>query len=224
MPGGARSDARWIFHIGHVGSTLVARLLGELDGSAGGARAAHPARSCAALDPARARDFVPAIRKLFSRTLRRRPGGAGQGDQLRQRDRRASWCRPGGRALFLTATPRNYIASILAGDNRVQRTARAGPRAAPQRMAGRVDGLGRRANHAELAAAAWACEMTALEAAAEALPNAHILWIDFDRCSTMSATACGAIAACLGLDAPAEAACSARRQPAARALFQGAGI
>ncbi|HEV8407226.1 MAG TPA: hypothetical protein VGQ34_04755, partial [Sphingomicrobium sp.] len=28
---GMRSDARWIFHIGHVGSTLVSRLLGELD-------------------------------------------------------------------------------------------------------------------------------------------------------------------------------------------------
>ena len=25
-----RNDARWIFHIGHVGSTLVSRLLGEL--------------------------------------------------------------------------------------------------------------------------------------------------------------------------------------------------
>src|SRR5882672_12413594 len=28
----ARRDARWIFHIGHVGSTLISRLLGELDG------------------------------------------------------------------------------------------------------------------------------------------------------------------------------------------------
>src|SRR5205814_3020599 len=27
-----RADARWIFHIGHVGSTLVSRLLGELGG------------------------------------------------------------------------------------------------------------------------------------------------------------------------------------------------
>ena len=26
-----RTDARWIFHVGHVGSTLVSRLLGELD-------------------------------------------------------------------------------------------------------------------------------------------------------------------------------------------------
>ena len=30
--GDMRTDARWIFHIGHVGSTLVSRLLGELDG------------------------------------------------------------------------------------------------------------------------------------------------------------------------------------------------
>ena len=27
-----RQDARWIFHIGHVGSTLVSRLLGEIRG------------------------------------------------------------------------------------------------------------------------------------------------------------------------------------------------
>src|SRR4051794_36809846 len=31
-PADVRTDARWIFHIGHVGSTLVSRLLGELDG------------------------------------------------------------------------------------------------------------------------------------------------------------------------------------------------
>src|SRR3954447_7617651 len=32
MTADLRSDARWIFHIGHVGSTLISRLLGELDG------------------------------------------------------------------------------------------------------------------------------------------------------------------------------------------------
>src|SRR5207237_4980064 len=31
MAGDLRRDARWIFHIGHVGSTLVSRLLGEID-------------------------------------------------------------------------------------------------------------------------------------------------------------------------------------------------
>jgi len=32
VTGDPRSDARWIFHIGHVGSTLLSRLLGEIDG------------------------------------------------------------------------------------------------------------------------------------------------------------------------------------------------
>ncbi|MGH6658711.1 MAG: hypothetical protein ACREBM_03545, partial [Sphingomicrobium sp.] len=40
---------------------------------------------------------------------------------------------------------------------------------------------GQSGSDAGLAALAWACEMTALEAAAEALPNARILWIDFDQ-------------------------------------------
>ena len=31
MSGALRHDARWIFHIGHVGSTLISRLLGEID-------------------------------------------------------------------------------------------------------------------------------------------------------------------------------------------------
>ena len=35
VEGDLRTDARWIFHIGHVGSTLVSRLLGELDGVLG---------------------------------------------------------------------------------------------------------------------------------------------------------------------------------------------
>src|SRR6478752_1135147 len=32
VAGDVRTDARWIFHIGHVGSTLVSRLLGEIAG------------------------------------------------------------------------------------------------------------------------------------------------------------------------------------------------
>ena len=44
MPANARADARWIFHIGHVGSTLIARLLGELAERSVGARAESVAR------------------------------------------------------------------------------------------------------------------------------------------------------------------------------------
>jgi hypothetical protein len=48
------------------------------------------------------------------------------------------------------------------------------------RMAGRVGTFTVR-NDAEFAAAAWACEMTALEASAEAMSDRRIAWADFDR-------------------------------------------
>ncbi len=72
---------------------------------------------------------------------------------------------PGERALFMYATPRNYIASILAGENSgSELRALAASRA--QRLARRVSALWAAHSDAELAAVAWACEMTALEAAA----------------------------------------------------------
>ena len=77
------------------------------------------------------------------------------------------------------ATPANYIASILAGENSLQelRTL-AGSRA--KRLNSRDIYLPTQ-NDAELAAAAWACEMTALETSAEAMEDRRIEWADFDR-------------------------------------------
>jgi hypothetical protein len=50
------------------------------------------------------------------------------------------------------------------------------------RLSRRVKGMERHDHSdAHLAAAAWACEMTALEAAAEAMPGTPIMWLDFDR-------------------------------------------
>src|SRR5918993_281210 len=66
IPGEARNDARWIFHIGHVGSTLVARLLGELDGVLA-VREPRILRDLATAD--RREPFVPGVRKLLSRTF-----------------------------------------------------------------------------------------------------------------------------------------------------------
>src|SRR5204863_9642104 len=66
---------------------------------------------------------------------------------------------PGERALFMYATPRNYIASILAGENSVTELRMLAENRA-QRMQGRVPGFAQPTNDAELAAAAWACEMT----------------------------------------------------------------
>ena len=68
------------------------------------------------------------------------------------------------------------------------------------RMAARVGTLTVR-NDAELAAAAWACEMTALEAAAEAMPDRHIAWADFDHMLTDMPTELARIAAFFGFRA-----------------------
>jgi hypothetical protein len=81
--------------------------------------------------------------------------------------------------LFVTASPRNYVASILAGENSVKEL-HALTDYRTQRMTGRVIGRDVSASDAHRAAAAWACEMTSLEAAAESMADRSILWVDFD--------------------------------------------
>ena len=78
------------------------------------------------------------------------------------------------------ASPSAYIESILAGPNSViEMRHLAASRA--HRAAARVSGLEPATSEAELAAAAWACEMTSLEAAAEAFQDISVDWVDFDR-------------------------------------------
>ena len=173
-----RDDARWIFHIGHVGSTLVARLLGELPNVLAVREPRFLRDLCAVDGPSRA-DYVPATRALFSRSF-----GSGQAALVKATSF-VSEIAPelvgaDGRALFLTASAPQYIATILAGENNVRELHALAPVRA-ERMAARVPGLGSPTNAADLAAAAWACEMTALEAAAETLPRTNVVWVDFDR-------------------------------------------
>ena len=90
----------------------------------------------------------------------------------------------GSAVLFLYATPANYIASILAGENSLKELAALHPVRA-ERLRNRGIELGDcDRSPAHRAAAAWACEMTSLEAAADAMPNSPILWGDFDRMLT----------------------------------------
>jgi hypothetical protein len=79
------------------------------------------------------------------------------------------------------ASPPNYIASILAGENSVKELRiLAQPRA--DRMSGRVFGLDQQQpTDAHRAAAAWACEMTSLEKGADQMGDRSIEWMDFDR-------------------------------------------
>jgi hypothetical protein len=177
--GDMRSDARWIFHIGHVGSTLVSRLLGEIRGVLG-IREPRLLRDLA-LTPAEIRQrYIAPVPKLMSRTFAEFEVTCVKA---------TSWASeiapelvpPGERALFMYATPRNYIASILAGENSVKEL-RILVQSRADRMTDRVSGLeDQQRNDAHRAAAAWACEMTSIESAAERMADRQIEWADFDR-------------------------------------------
>ena len=176
MAGDRRSDARWIFHIGHVGSTLVSRLVGELDGVLA-IREPRLLRDLALSPPEVRSRYLPQIARLMSRSF----GETACVKATSFVSEIAPELVPRGeRALFMYATPRNYVASILAGENSlVELHHLAASRA--QRLARRGSALWAAHSDAELAAVAWACEMTSLEAAADAMADRHIEWADFDR-------------------------------------------
>lgn len=171
-----RSDARWIFHIGHVGSTLISRLLGEL-GDVLSIREPRLLRDLA-LTPADIRHrYIAPVPRLMSRTFAEAELACVKATSFAS-EIAPELVPPGERALFLFATPRNYIASILAGENSLQELRLlAGSRA--QRLNARSVYLPAQ-NEADLAAAAWATEMTALETAAERMSDRQIAWADFD--------------------------------------------
>ncbi len=118
MSGELRHDARWIFHIGHVGSTLLSRLLGELDGVLA-VREPRLLRDLALSPPDVRATLHRACREADVAHLRRVGDRLRQSHQLRERNR-TGLVPTGERALFMYATPRNYIASILAGENSLQ--------------------------------------------------------------------------------------------------------
>ena len=162
------TDARWIFHIGHVGSTLVSRLLGELDGVLA-IREPRLLRDLALIRRGRQRaTIVAGFRKLMSRTFGDDRSRLREGDQLRQRDRARTGSRGERGAVHVRDARRTYIASILAGENSVRSCSAAGLRSRAERDRGACQHWRRRKSDAQLAAVAWACEMTSLEAAAGA--------------------------------------------------------
>jgi hypothetical protein len=173
--------AHFLFHIGHVGSTLLARLLGE-----------HPTLF-ALREPMLLRAAVPGT------------DGAGGGLTIAQQvallsrtwrpDQRALIkttsfvseiaadllaVAPGARALLLYTSALTYLRAILAGPNSRLETRALG--------ASRLERLRRRTavpipppeSEGQWVAMSWLCEMTAL-AATSAQFDARVLWMDFER-------------------------------------------
>jgi hypothetical protein len=201
MAGDLRQDARWIFHIGHVGSTLASRLLGELAGVLG-VREPRLLRDLAMSPPKVRARYVPAAARLMSRTF-----AEGECACVKA----TSWASEiapdlvprGERALLMFATPRNYVASILAGENSLKELHALAP-VRDQRLQRRRLSFPAARSNSDLAAMAWACEITSLEAAADAMSDRHISWADFDRFLGNVEGELGRIAADLGFAAPAE--------------------
>ena len=199
MPSDARSDARWVFHIGHVGSTLIARLLGELDGLLS-IREPRILRDVAAMPAEQRGAIMPAVQRLLSRTFAAQETALVKTTSFVS-EIAAELVAQDERALFLTVDPRTYIATILAGPNSLKELATLADIRA-RRMAGRVHGLAG-SSEAQLAAAAWACEMTALETAAAAMPDRRIMWGNFDWLLDDMEAGLSEIAAFFGFAAPA---------------------
>ncbi|HEX4078069.1 MAG TPA: hypothetical protein VHX61_04230 [Rhizomicrobium sp.] len=177
-----RESCYFIFHIGHVGSTLLSRLLGR-----------HPAlfsvrepeilRTLALMRNANlAASYLPVFLRLWSRTydagaravVKASSFVSDLASQILVQDYAP-------RALVMGVAPETYLATIFGGEN-APREARA---LAPFRLARLRARLGcawriEDMSEGEIVALGWACEATAL-AAATAQSGGRVHIINFDR-------------------------------------------
>jgi hypothetical protein len=186
---GAPVACDFIFHVGHVGSTLLSRLLGfhprvfslrepqalrtfvKADVADAPWTADEQARRLAVFLALYSRVWAPPQRALIKAT-----------SVVSELAPRLLDLAPGSRALMMTVAPDAYLATILGGPNsRLELK-----QAAPERLArlGRRLGepldVGDALSEGELAAMSWACEMAGLTAAAASHPD-RVRWVDFDR-------------------------------------------
>jgi hypothetical protein len=188
---GARRDAQYIFHIGHVGSTLISRLLGELPGIFAlreplivrtfDERLAERGQPEALWDPATLPARIDVLTSLLSRTFRPEQRALVKATSFTS-ESAAELVPAGSKALLLYASPERWMETILAGEN--SRTTMRGTAQASLRRLHRRSGEQRwnlwEMNEGERIAMAWATEMTSLAQAEERLPEGATLWMDFD--------------------------------------------
>lgn len=177
---GMPERCHFIFHISHVGSTLLSRLLGD-----------HPAlfslreplvfRALAELhrrgDP-RLADLAGIFLPLWSRTYT--PQQTALIKCTSFVSEMALWLLeriPTARAILMYVPPRRFLEGLLEGamsditENAAQRAERLQRRCA---LTAPTESPG------EQVAQAWLCEMTALAAAARRFPD-RVLWLDFEH-------------------------------------------
>ena len=183
--------AHYLFHIGHVGSTLVSRLIGEWAGFFSVREpailrvvASDPSRTFGGLD-------LPAVLSLLARTWRQ-----DQRAVIKATSFVAEIAQPileidrDARAIFMFTPALAYLRCILGGPNsRVEARS-----LAPSRLERLRRRLGSEAapleprSEGEWIAMSWLAEMAALRTAEDRF-GARVLWVDFD--AFLSAPASG---------------------------------
>lgn len=185
-------SAQFIFHISHVGSTLISRLLG-----------AHPnvfalrqpallpelaythLKSATAPPQWRGERFEArflALLKLWSRTFRRSQRSIIKIPSFVSELANLIFAQPyEPKAIFMFASPERHLANILRSQGSMRETQR---RAAMRlfRLNNRLGTHFRQQDMSmsETVAMSWASEMTSLAEAASAFPE-RVLWVDFDQ-------------------------------------------
>lgn len=184
-----RADVAYIFHIGHVGSTLLSRMMGA-HAAVHALREPATLRTLAQLAPelATAESMVApeafdrrlsSLVKLWARTYAPDQRSVVKATSFASELAPRLLAQPqAGRSLAMFVKPEIYIASILGGENSRQELktlAQGRLRRLHKRLgvdAWRLYAL----SEGERAAASWACEMTALESA----DGDCLTWIDFE--------------------------------------------
>lgn len=183
--------AHYLFHTGHVGSTLVSRVLGEHPGVFAVREpamlrtlAAEPSRTFGGLPLHRVLSLLARSWRSDQRALVKATSFVGElAGSILEAD-------PSSAAIFMFSPALTYLRCILGGPNsRLESRALAGSRLARlrQRLGPQAEPLEPR-SEAEWIAMSWLCEMTALRQAADRF-GPRVLWVDFD--AFLSAPAAG---------------------------------
>ena len=189
----ARDDAHYIFHTGHVGSTLISRLLGEIPGALAlreplllrdlASKLTGHDTMCASWDDVTIRaNWVPLIRRLLARTFRVDQNVIVKATSFVS-DIGLDLIAPSSRTAFLFTSLSSYMKTILAGENSRRELDKA-TSARISRLAHRLGEMPYQAsslNEGERIALGWATEMLAMRDASYALPENAAIWLDFDR-------------------------------------------
>ena len=200
---GLGGESDFIFHMGHVGSTLLSRLLGDHERvfalrepailralATSGATAADIAAPLADALKLLARVYRSDQRSLIKATS----FVSDLGPPILQG-------APSAKAILLFAAPQVYINTILSGpaSRGALEPAAAGRLARLRRRLGRDLQDVRPLSDGELAALGWVCEVAALADIAVRFPD-RIVWLDFDDFLARPAAGLNAVLKRLGLD------------------------